>query len=92
MYKNFQTGTIQSYSTVSSHIRKNKYYVSKESRFWYREEYEDFREIIIREVVTNNLYSSTKYISLSEMLSKEASSIDIHLAMNLSNVGYYNVP
>ncbi len=92
LYKNFQPDTIQSYSTISSHIRKKKYYVSKKSRFWYRKEYENFSEIIIREVVTNQLYESIKYVSLSEMLSKEVSSIDVHLAMNLSRGRPYNVP
>lgn len=92
LYKNFQPGTIQSYSTICSHISKKGYYISKGSRFWYRNEFEKFNEIIIREVVTNQLYNSHKYISISELLSKEVSSIDIHLGMNLSRGRPYNVP
>ncbi|MBN1184185.1 MAG: hypothetical protein JXB49_17975 [Bacteroidales bacterium] len=84
LYGNFQPNTIQSYSTICSHINKHGYYISKESRFWHRREYEDFNEIIIREVETNQLYATHKYISLSELLSKEVSSIDVHLGMNLS--------
>ena len=57
LYKNFQPNTIQSYSTISSYIRKNKYYISYNSRFWNRERYEKFSELIIREVATNQLYT-----------------------------------
>ena len=84
LYKNFQSGTIQSYSTICSHINKKGYYVSKSSRFWYGDAFEKFNEIIIRQVFTNHLYYSHKYISISELLSKEVSSIDIRLGMNLS--------
>ena len=92
LYNNFQSKTIQSYSTICSHLNKNGYYVSKGSRFWYRQDYEKFNEIIIRAVTTNQLYSSRKYVSLSELLSKEVSSIDIHLGMNLSRQKPFNVP
>jgi hypothetical protein len=84
LYKNFQSETIQSYSTICSHIKKHGYYISKDSRFWYRRDYKKFNEIIIRAVVSNQLYTSRKHVSLSSLLSKEASSIDIHLGMRLS--------
>lgn len=92
LYSNFQSGSIQSYSTICSHIKNQGYYVSKGARFWYRRDYEKFNEIIIREVITNQLYHSRKYVSLSELLTKEVSSIDIHLGMNLSRARPFNVP
>jgi hypothetical protein len=84
LYKNFESKTIQSYSTVCNHINKNGYYITKGSRFWHRRSYQHYNEIIIRQVISNQMYGSSKYISISELLSKEVSSIDIHLGMNLS--------
>lgn len=91
LYKNFDPETIQAYSTICSHINKKSYYVSKGSRFWYQHEFKRFNEIIIREVTTNQLYHSRKYVSLSDLLSKEVSTIDIHLGMNLSKSKTYSV-
>lgn len=92
LLKNFKLGTIQSYSTVCTHIKNKGYYVTKNTRFWYRTDFEHFNEIIIRQVFTNELYWSNKYVSLSELLSKEVSSIDVHLGLNLSRGGPINVP
>lgn len=85
LFKSFESSSIQSYSTVCSHIKKKGFYLSKGSRFWYRDEYEKFNEIVIRQVFSNRLYYARKNISLSELLSKEVSTIDIHLGMNLSH-------
>ncbi len=84
LYKHFDKETIQSYSTICNHIRKNGFYTTKESRYLYLRNYENFKEIIIREVRTNHFYTAQKYISISEMLTKEISSIDLHMALKLS--------
>lgn len=83
VYSKFEKDTIQAYSTICSHIQKNGYYVSKSARFLSRRGYEDFREILIREVETNSFYRTHKMVSLSQMLAKEAS-LDMHLGMNIS--------
>lgn len=84
LYKNFEKGSVQSYTTICSHINKQGFYISNNSRFLHSKTYQNFNELIIRQVETNMLYSCKKDISLSELLSKEVSSIDIHLGMNLS--------
>ena len=84
LYGSFHKDSIQSYSTITAHIRKKGYYVSKGTRFWYRRRLEKFDEIIIRKVVTNKLYFNSKSVSLSRLLAKEVSTMDIHLGMNLS--------
>lgn len=85
LYKNFEQGSIQSYSTICSRIKANGFYVTKNSRFWHYYSYETFNELIIRQVLTNTLYKNNKEFSLTELLSKEVGSIDIHLGVNLSS-------
>jgi hypothetical protein len=84
LYKNFEIGNIQSYSTICSHLKKQGYYTSKDIRFWYRRNYQRFNELTIREFVTNRLYSAHKVISLNSLLAKEVSNIDLQIGMNLT--------
>jgi hypothetical protein len=84
LYKNFEIGNIQSYSTICSHLKKKGYYTSKDIRFWYRRNYQRFNELTIREFVTNRLYSAHKVISLNSLLAKEVSNIDLQIGMNLT--------
>jgi len=76
LYNKFDSDTIQSYSTVSAHIKKKGVYVIKDPKFSYREEFERFNEISITKVLANNIYSRRDYISLSDLLIKEASRIN----------------
>ena len=91
LYENFKAESIQSYSTICAHISKQGYYMSKSAQFWHRKDYEKFDEIIIRKVVANQLYQAQKYVSLSQLLTKEVSSIDVHLGMSLSRADSFNV-
>jgi len=84
LYKNFEYGNIQSYSTICSHIKKKGYYVSKNTRFWYNRDYRKFNEVVIREFKTNQLYSARKSVSLNNMIAREIASADIHVSLNLS--------
>ncbi|HUX56302.1 MAG TPA: hypothetical protein VMV77_04970 [Bacteroidales bacterium] len=84
LYMNFDKSTIQSYSTICSHIKKEKYYITKDSRFLTGRYYERFNEIIIRELVTNQLYKGRKYVSLTELLAKEASNVDMQIGLGIS--------
>jgi phage anti-repressor protein len=84
LYKNFEYGNIQSYSTICSHIKKIGYYVSKNTRFWYKKDYRKFNEVIIREFKTNQLYSARKSVTLNNMISREIASANILVSMNLS--------
>jgi len=84
LYKNFEYGNIQSYSTICSHIKKKGYYVSKNTRFWYKRDYRKFNEVVIREFKTNQLYSARKSVSLNNMIAREIASADIHVSLNLS--------
>lgn len=85
LYKNFENGNIQSYSTICSHLKKKGHYTSKDTRFWYRRNYQRFNEITIREFVTNRLYSAHKTISLNSLLAKEVSCIDLQIGINLNH-------
>lgn len=76
LFNKFDSETIQSYSTVSSHIKRKGIYVIKDPKFSYREEFERFNEISITKVETNNIYSRRDFISLSGLLIKEASRIN----------------
>lgn len=87
LYKNFEYGNIQSYSTICSHIRKKGYYLSKNTKFWYKRDYRKFNEVIIREFKTNKLYSASKYVTLNNMISHEIASANILVSMNLSIPG-----
>jgi len=84
LYKNFEYGNIQSYSTICSHIKKKGYYVSKNTRFWYKKDYRKFNEVVIREFKTNQLYSARKSVSLNNMIAREIASADILVSLNLS--------
>ena len=46
--------------------------------------FEKFIEIIIREFEANQLYLSRKYVSLTELLAKEASNVDMQISLVLS--------
>jgi hypothetical protein len=83
LYSKFEKSSIQSYSTVCSHLKKDKYYITKESRFLTGRHFEKFTEIIIRELVTNQLYKGRKYVSLTELLAKEASNVDMQIGLGL---------
>jgi hypothetical protein len=84
LYKNFEYGNIQSYSTICSHIKKKGYYISKNTRFWYKKDYRKLNEVIIREFKTNQFYTGSKSVSLNSMLAREIASSDILISMNLS--------
>lgn len=84
LYKNFEYGNIQSYSTICSHIKKRGYYLSKNTRFWYKRDYRKFNEVIIREFKTNQLYSESKSVTLNSMIAHEIASSNILVSMNLS--------
>ena len=84
LYKNFEYGNIQSYSTICSHIKKKGYYKSNNAKFWYMRDYRKFNEIIIREFKTNHLYSARKSVTLNNMIAREIASDNILVSMNLS--------
>lgn len=84
LYSMFQKSSIQSYSTICTHLKKNQYYLSKNSRFLTGKNYELFNEIIIRELETNQLYRGRKYVSLTSLLAREASNVDMQIGLGLN--------
>jgi hypothetical protein len=82
LYKNFETGKIQSYSTVCSYLKKKGYYALRNPSFWYKRDYRKFNEIVIREFKTNELYSASKTIRLNTMIAREIASADLYVSIN----------
>ena len=76
LYNRFDSKTIQSYSTVCSHLNKTGYYISNNSRFRFRESVENYNEVTISQVWTNRLYQKRDYVSLSEILRKESNNMN----------------
>ena len=72
----FEKGSIQSYSTICSHINEKGFYKTKNSVIKFKRTVQRFNEIIITQVETNRLYQKSDYIDLSEILKREASLIN----------------
>lgn len=75
LYENFDSNTIQSYSTIASHIAKDGFYRIRDGKYRYDDTFERFNEITITRVLANRLYYKETSISLSDLLLKEASRI-----------------
>lgn len=76
LHSQFEKGSIQSYSTICSHINEKGFYKTKNSVIKFKRTVQRFNEIIITQVKTNRLYKKRDYIDLSEILKKEASVIN----------------
>lgn len=76
LHSQFEKGSIQSYSTICSHINEKGFYKTKNSVIKFKRTVQRFNEIIITQVETNRLYKKRDYIDLSEILIKEASVIN----------------
>ncbi len=75
LYNNFDSETIQSYSTVASHINKDGFYRVKDCKFQFYDSLEFFNEITITRVLANRIYTKKTSISLTDLLLKEASRV-----------------
>jgi len=75
LYDNFESETIQSYSTVAAHIQKDGFYRTRESNYRYHRSFERFSEVTITRVLANRVYHKRTPISLSNLLLKEANRI-----------------
>lgn len=73
LYNNFDSDTIQSYSTVASHINKDGFYRVRDGKFHFYDSLEFFNEITITRVLANRIYTKRTSISLTDLLLKEAS-------------------
>ncbi|MDG1728846.1 MAG: hypothetical protein P8K68_13540 [Algibacter sp.] len=75
LYDSFDSDTIQSYSTVASHIQKDGFYRIRDGKYRYGESFESFNEITITRALANRIYHKRTSISLSDLILKEASRI-----------------
>ena len=75
LYNNFDSDTIQSYSTVASHINQKGFYRIRDGKFRFHDSLDFFNEITITRVLANNIYTKRTVISLTDLLLKEASRV-----------------
>ncbi|TSE03013.1 hypothetical protein [Aquimarina algiphila] len=80
LHGQFEKGSIQSYSTICSHMKMKGFYKTKNSVIKFKRVVHKFNEITITQVETNKLYQKGDYIDLSEILKKEASVINTNKA------------
>lgn len=80
LHGQFEKSSIQSYSTICSHINVKGFYKTKNSVIKFKRTVQRFNEIIITQVETNRLYQKGDYIDLSEILKREASVINTNKA------------
>lgn len=75
LYNNFDSDTIQSYSTVASHINKKGIYRVRDGKFRLLDSLEFFNEITITRVLANQIYTKHTLISLTDLLLREANRV-----------------
>ncbi len=75
LYNNFDSDTIQSYSTVASHINKDGFYRVRDGKFRFSDSLKFFNEITITRVLANRIYTKRTSISLTDLLLKESSRV-----------------
>lgn len=75
LYNNFDSDTIQSYSTIASHIQKDGFYRIREGKYLYEKSFKSFNEITITRALVNQMYYKRTSISLSDLILKEANRI-----------------
>jgi hypothetical protein len=73
VYKQFDSKTVQSYSSVATKIKETDYYTANDSRFLIDQEMINFYQIIIKRVKTNTVYSKSKNVYLDSLFAQELS-------------------
>tara|TARA_R110002051_G_scaffold216342_1_gene280654 strand:- start:13 stop:384 length:372 start_codon:yes stop_codon:yes gene_type:complete len=80
LHSQFEKGSIQSYSTLCSHMKDKGFYMTKNPVIRFKRSVHKFNEITITQVETNRLYQKGDYIDLTEILKREASVISTNKA------------
>jgi hypothetical protein len=80
LHSQFEKGSIQSYSTLCSHMKEKGFYTTKNPVIRFKRAVHRFNEITITQIETNRLYQKGDYIDLKEILKREASVINTNKA------------
>ena len=80
LHSQFEKGSIQSYSTLCSHMKEKGFYTTKNPVIRFKRAVHRFYEITITQIETNRLYQKGDYIDLTEILKREASVINTNKA------------
>ena len=80
LHSQFEKGSIQSYSTLCSHMKEKGFYTTKNPVIRFKQAVHRFNEITITQIETNRLYQKGDYIDLTEILKREASVINTNKA------------
>ncbi len=79
LYGLLKDDNLQSYSTISTRLRKEGIYYMKDTSIINSNHIEFFNEITIRKVEANQMYGMSKHFLLSELISSEISKEDMSL-------------
>ena len=80
LHSQFEKGSIQSYSTLCSHMKEKGFYTTKNPVIRFKLAVHRFNEITITQIETNRLYQKGDYIDLTEILKRETSVINTNKA------------
>lgn len=80
LHSQFEKGSIQSYSTLCSHMKEKGFYTTKNPVILFKHAVHRFNEITITQIETNRLYQKSDYIDLTEILKREACVINTNKA------------